>query len=67
METPQHGTWRKSTYSNPGNDCVEVAPHSSHVLVRDSKNRLDGSLAVIRRDWAVFIAAVGEAKIHHRN
>ncbi|MFB7731556.1 DUF397 domain-containing protein [Streptomyces sp. NPDC056127] len=30
-------TWRKSTYSPDGSNCVEIATTSTTVLVRDSK------------------------------
>jgi hypothetical protein len=33
------GTWRKSSYSGPGdgNECVEIYTTPTHIAVRDSK------------------------------
>lgn len=56
---PQTVVWHKSTYSNPGNDCVEVARLSSHVAIRDSKNKPRGTLGVTLRAWAAFVASLG--------
>jgi hypothetical protein len=44
--------WRKSSYSGQsGGNCVEVADHDNHVMVRDTKNRAS---AVLRFDPAVW-------------
>lgn len=47
--------WRKSTYSNQG-ECVEVAPAPEEVLVRDTKDREGGNLAVLGEAWEAFLA-----------
>src|SRR5690242_7509416 len=39
--------WRKSSASNEGATCVEVAVLESFVLVRDSHNKLGGTLQVV--------------------
>ena len=40
-------TWRKSSYSTGGgNNCVEVAPASSSVAIRDSKDP-DGGILIV--------------------
>jgi hypothetical protein len=50
--------WRKSSYSGNGGDCVEVADHDNHLMVRDSKN-LDGAkLAFTMASWRAFTAKV---------
>ncbi|MTD53486.1 DUF397 domain-containing protein [Amycolatopsis pithecellobii] len=53
------GTWRKSSYSGGGNDCVEVALFTGHVGVRDSKNPDAGALSVSPSGWRGLLHAVG--------
>ncbi|HYZ55628.1 MAG TPA: DUF397 domain-containing protein [Streptosporangiaceae bacterium] len=48
--------WRKSTYSNNGGDCVEVARTGSAVTVRDSKNPDGPALAFTPGQWHTFTA-----------
>ena len=49
--------WRKSTKSgNNGGDCVEVADNlRGVVLVRDTKNRDDGTLTFTPEAWRAFL------------
>ncbi|MFC5666627.1 DUF397 domain-containing protein [Kitasatospora misakiensis] len=55
--TPVH--WRKSSYSNNGGQCVEIAPDFPNVVpVRDSKDP-DGPALVFPADaWRAFVAGV---------
>lgn len=46
--------WRKSSYSGSDNACVEVAD-GTRTLVRDTKNRDGGHLAVSPHAWAAFV------------
>jgi hypothetical protein len=50
--------WRKSSYSgNGGADCVELASHDGHVLVRDTKEHGNGRVHRFGvADWRAFIA-----------
>ncbi|MFF8655320.1 DUF397 domain-containing protein [Streptomyces huasconensis] len=50
--------WRKSSYSSNGSeaDCVEIAPATDTVYVRDSKNTQGPRLAVGGAAWAQFVA-----------
>lgn len=52
--------WKKSTKSLNGN-CVEVALRDGRVLIRDSKNRDGGHIAVSSVDWQKFTASI---KLH---
>lgn len=52
--------WRTSSYSGPnGGQCVEVAPGPVRVLVRDTKDRPRGVLAVSGVAWTDFLAFAG--------
>lgn len=46
--------WRKSTHSSQG-DCVEVLPGAA-VLVRDTKDREGGAIAVPAGPWREFLS-----------
>jgi len=50
--------WRKATYSNGGENCVETADGSGVVLVRDTKDRDGGTLAFGAGAWALFTASL---------
>ena len=51
--------WRKSSYSNTGANCVEVArTRNGKVAVRDSRNPGDGALSFSRDEWQTFVAKV---------
>lgn len=51
-------TWRKSSFSSNGGDCVEVAQAPTAVLVRDSKKTGGPTLAFPTKDWRSFVAAL---------
>lgn len=59
-ERPDAGTllWRKSTYSNAGNQCVEVAQSGPTLLIRDTKNRAAGHLDVSTLAWSGLLSAL---------
>lgn len=46
--------WRKSTYTNGGENCVETASGSGVVLVRDTKDRTGGTLTFPAATWQSF-------------
>ncbi|MBP2476945.1 hypothetical protein JOF53_005817 [Crossiella equi] len=50
-------SWRKSSYSGGGNNCVEVALPAGEAAVRDTKNRSAGTLTFTRAQWHGFLAA----------
>ncbi|TCP56831.1 uncharacterized protein DUF397 [Tamaricihabitans halophyticus] len=47
--------WRKSSYSDAGNNCVEVAHTERLVAVRDSKNPHGPVLAFDAAAWRAFL------------
>ena len=51
--------WRKSTYSNNGGNCVEVAHAGPGVVaVRDSKDPAGRALAFTPEQWTAFTSTV---------
>jgi hypothetical protein len=51
--------WQKSSYSENGANCVEVAPVAAGVLLRDTKDRGAGpAIAFTRAQWTTFLAEV---------
>jgi hypothetical protein len=50
--------WRKSSYSGGEGNCVEVADHSSRVLVRDTKDRTGPTLQFTPDAWVRFAKQV---------
>ncbi len=51
--------WRKSSCSDSGANCVEVArTGSGKVAVRDSGNPDDGALSFSPSEWQTFVAKV---------
>jgi len=51
--------WRKSSHSGEeGGNCVEVAPFSAIVGVRDSKNPGGPVLTFSRQEWKIFLHEV---------
>ncbi|MGA9833571.1 MAG: DUF397 domain-containing protein [Trebonia sp.] len=55
MEDTISPDWRKSSYSgNGGGNCVEVGHDTGRVLVRDTKDRVGGTLSVPADAWREF-------------
>jgi Domain of unknown function (DUF397). len=51
-------TWHKSSYSDGGGHCVEVAETPESVLVRDTKHRGLGHLGFSPAEWAALLATL---------
>ena len=60
MNTPRFSTWRTSTRSGNQGNCVEVAlsTDGTSVGVRDSKDRIGGTLVVSRSAWTGFVNSI---------
>ncbi|GAB2715627.1 DUF397 domain-containing protein [Kitasatospora kifunensis] len=56
---PTNTRWMKSSYSQSGGNCIEVAPNFPGVVpVRDSKNPEGPALIVPAASWSAFVAGV---------
>ncbi|WP_370943642.1 DUF397 domain-containing protein [Amycolatopsis sp. cg5] len=56
------GVWFKSSHSGgANNECVEVAHLGDGVGVRDTKDRVGGSLTLPPAGWAAFLVALKES------
>ncbi|MFC7344346.1 DUF397 domain-containing protein [Saccharopolyspora griseoalba] len=50
--------WRKSSFSQGADNCVEVGRTAGGAAVRDSKDRAAGFVVADRAQWASFVAAL---------
>ncbi|MFE3033429.1 DUF397 domain-containing protein [Streptomyces canus] len=55
-------TWQKSTYSEEGSACVEIATTPTAIHIRDSKTPTGPCLTLQHPAWADFVsyAAMGQ-------
>lgn len=53
----EHLAWRTSSYTENGDNCVEVAPGEAGVLLRDTKDHGAGPvIAFTAAQWSTFLA-----------
>jgi hypothetical protein len=58
-------TWRKSSFSSAGNDCVELADTGDAVLLRDSKHPEHGHFTLGRSELAALVAEAKTGALDH--
>ena len=64
--------WRKSTYSNPSGNCLEIAEKSGSIVieglihVRDSKHPKGDMLKFTESEWAAFLDGVRQGEFDLR-
>ncbi|NYT96497.1 DUF397 domain-containing protein [Salinispora sp. H7-4] len=59
MPDPTNAVWRKSSRSNNGGNCIEVADNLPGVVgLRDSKDPAGPALKFAPVAWATFVAGV---------
>ncbi|MFI0721366.1 DUF397 domain-containing protein [Streptomyces sp. NPDC021224] len=64
MTTNDSPRWYKSSYSNNGGNCVEVAVDVPNIVpVRDSKDTSGPALEFTPTAWTSFVAAVRNGDI----
>lgn len=55
-------TWQKSTYSEEGSACVEIATTPTAVHIRDSKNVRGPHLTLEPATWADFLSHTADPR-----
>jgi Domain of unknown function (DUF397) len=50
--------WRKASYTNGGENCVETASDSGVILVRDTKLRGGAMLTLSADAWQAFTSSI---------
>ncbi|BCJ37982.1 hypothetical protein Athai_54850 [Actinocatenispora thailandica] len=57
---PSATRWRKSSRSNTGGNCVEIADSPGVIAIRDSKNPAGPVLTVTHDAWTAFMSALNQ-------
>lgn len=55
-------TWQKSTYSEQGSACVEIATTPTTIHIRDSKTPTSPRLTLRPVTWADFVSYVSDTR-----
>lgn len=56
-------TWRTSSYSSTGAECVELSVSTDDTAVRDSKNRRGDELEFSAISWRSFMVEVTRGRL----
>jgi Domain of unknown function (DUF397) len=66
METadPSRATWRTSSHSGANGSCIQVAPATPGVAVRDSRDPAGPALTFTAWQWTAFTADLKEHGLH---
>lgn len=56
-------TWRKSSRSGAGNDCVELVVAETGAAVRDSKRPAAGDIRFGGTGWHAFLGVLKEGRL----
>ncbi|MFJ9374018.1 DUF397 domain-containing protein [Streptomyces sp. NPDC101455] len=59
-EIAPESAWFKSSYSDPGQNCVEAAHLTPGIAIRDSKNPTGPALLLPATAWAPFVTQFRE-------
>jgi hypothetical protein len=58
-------SWRKSTVSNNGGNCLEITDHLPDVIaLRDSKDPDGAILVIARAEWTAFVRGLKDGQFH---
>ena len=62
--TDKFASWRTSSYTEPDENCVEVASAADGTIgVRDSKDTTGPILEFTRAEWTSFLRALGSSSL----
>jgi hypothetical protein len=63
MPVPEQLTFRSSSYTGGGSNCLEAAPHKDGVVIRDSKDPLGPTIEFTHAQWARFIEETRQSRV----